>query len=67
MSPRAAFRSLLSNLPLPVVQRELATGEAIDFSDVGEVATAIKSEIEKAKAQGETISPIVAAQRIKGA
>lgn len=65
MSPRAAFQDLLTKLPVPVETRELATGETVDFSDAAATADAITSEIARAKAAGQTITPAEAAGRIK--
>ncbi|MEA3533718.1 peptidase [Rhizobium sp. CC-YZS058] len=64
-SPRAAFRSLLEKLPVPVVAGELAQGDGPDFSDSEQVADAITKEITEAKARGEDLSPAQAAMRLK--
>lgn len=65
MSPRAAFRELLENLPIPVVTKELATGDGPDFSDPEQYAAAIQTEIRDAKSKGEEISPAQASARLK--
>ena len=64
-SPRAAFRDLLEKLPVPVVTGELASGEGVDFADYNAVAGALVTEMETAKAKGETISPAEAQARLK--
>lgn len=64
-TPRAAFRDLLSNLPIPVVTGELATGDGPDFSDPAHVQAAIETEIRKAGERGEKITPAAAAMRLK--
>ncbi|WP_246520195.1 peptidase [Ancylobacter lacus] len=69
-SPRAAFRDLLSRLPVPVVTAEIAGGKAgaVDFADPLTVAAALTTEIAAAKGKGETISPAEALNRLqKGA
>ncbi len=65
MSQREALRHILDNLPLPVVQGELAKGDGPDFSDPTHVADAIKTEIEAARGRGETISPAEAGMRLQ--
>ncbi|WP_421579117.1 peptidase [Shinella sp. M31] len=64
-TPRAALRDLLGKLPVPVATGEVATGDGPDFSDAKHVQTAIETEIRKAADKGETISPAVAAMRLK--
>ncbi len=64
MTPREGLRLLLERLPVPVVQGELATGDGPDFSDPLHVSEAIKTEIETAKARGETLSPAEAGMRL---
>ena len=67
LSPRAALKALIGNLPLPVTTGEIATGaEPADFSDPVEVSVAINSEIAKAAERGEKLSPAVAAMRLTG-
>ncbi len=65
MSPRSAFRDLLGKLPIPVVTDELAKGDAVDFADAEQVTQAIDTEIEAARAKGETLSPAAALGRIQ--
>ncbi|MFN3319944.1 MAG: peptidase [Allorhizobium sp.] len=65
MSQRDALRHILNNLPLPVVQGELAKGDGADFSDPNHVAEAIKTEIEAARGRGETMSPAEAGMRLQ--
>ncbi|WP_411037627.1 peptidase [Shinella sp. BYT-45] len=64
-TPRAAFRDLLSKLPVPVATGEIATGDGPDFSDPAHVTAAIETEIRKAEEKGEKITPAVAAMRLK--
>jgi len=64
-TPRAAFRSLLEKLPVPVKTGEHATGDGPDFSDPTYVAGAIQTEVREAAAKGETISASTAAMRLK--
>lgn len=64
-SSRAAFRDLLTKLPMPVATGELATGDGPDFSDPAHVQVAIETEISKAKEKGELLSPAAALMRIK--
>lgn len=69
-TPREAFRTLLEQLPVPVTTKEVAGGDVkqVDFSDPLTVATAITTEIETAKAKGETITSAEALSRLqKGA
>lgn len=65
MSQREALRHILDNLPLPVVQGELAKGDGPDFSDPSHVADAINTEIEAARGRGETLSPAEAGMRLQ--
>jgi len=65
MTPRAAFRDLLEKLPVPVVTDELATGDAVDFSDAEQFSAAITDEIKAASGKGESISSAEAAMRLK--
>ena len=64
---RAVFRQVLSGLPKPVVEGEVAKGEgvAIDFSDPSAIADAIAAEVAAASAAGEVISYTTALQRAK--
>lgn len=64
-SPHAAFRNLLEKLPVPVITRELATGDGPDFSDPAHVQEAIVTEIKAAKDRGESLDPASALSRIK--
>lgn len=70
VTARAAFRSLLEGLPIPVETRELAkgkAGDAVDFSDPLAIAGVIAAEVERARTAGETISPAEALGRINQA
>lgn len=62
---RAAFRKLLSGLPIPVATGEVAVGDGPDFSDPIVVAGAIRTEIADAKTKGEVIGEATALARIK--
>ncbi|MFB2553346.1 peptidase [Ensifer soli] len=64
-TPRAAFRSLLESLPVQAIEKELAPGEGLDFSDPKQVAAAIDTEIRDAKAKGEDLGPATAAMRLQ--
>ncbi|TBB88262.1 peptidase [Rhizobium ruizarguesonis] len=64
-TPRTAFRELLEKLPVPVVTKELATGDGPDFSDPAYVAKAVTTEIREAAEKGETISASTAAMRLQ--
>ncbi len=64
-SGRAAFRNLLSKIPKPVSEREIATGDGPDFSDPEHVAAAITTEIQAAKEKGEDIGHATALARLK--
>jgi hypothetical protein len=65
LSPRAALKELISKLPEPVTRGELAAGEgAVDFSDTVAVSVAIGTEMKKAEAAGEKITPVEANRRL---
>jgi hypothetical protein len=63
-TPHAAFRVLLDGLPVPVVTKELASGDGPDFSDPQQVADAITGQIKAAADKGDTISVPEAARRL---
>lgn len=64
-TPRAALKSLLKALPLPVVTDELAKGGEVNFEDSGEVASAIQTIQAEAAKAGQVLSAADAASRLK--